>query len=305
MNQRVPTALLSVLFVGVMGLASMAIGGDYENEIRDWRAERLARLHAPDGYLNLSGLFWLDPGSYTFGAADGSDLVFPGASAPEIGRFEADAGGITMHINDDIGVIVEGERVSAVRFEPEGYESPPPAHLDTLSWYVIRRQHLLGVRLHDSENPALDALQELPYFAIDERYRVKARLKRYDEPRTVSVGTVIEGLPYRPVSPGVVEFELGGETFTLEAYESGEELFFVFGDRTSGRETYGAGRFLYSAMPGEDGETVLDFNKAYNPPCAFNDFSTCPVASPRNRINHRVEAGELYTDALYQGTTAH
>ena len=131
------------------------------------------------------------------------------------------------------------------------------------------------------------------------------RLKRYAEPRKVSVGTVIDGLPYEPESPGVVEFELDGRTFELEAYTSGDRLFFVFGDRTSGRETYGAGRFLYSQAPGEDDLTVLDFNQSYNPPCAFNDFSTCPVASPRNRLDIRVEAGERYVDALYVGDTAY
>ena len=132
-----------------------------------------------------------------------------------------------------------------------------------------------------------------------------ARLERYAEPRVVSVSTVIDGLPYRPASPGVVVFELGGQSFELEAYESGDRLFFVFGDLTSGRGTYGAGRFLYADAPGEDGLTVLDFNKAYNPPCAFNDFSTCPVASPRNRVRIRIEAGEQYTDELYLGQAAH
>ena len=105
---------------------------------------------------------------------------------------------------------------------------------------------------------------------------------------------MIEGLGWEPESPGVVTFELNGEPFELEAYASGERLFFVFGDRTNGRDTYPAGRFLYAEAPNEDGVTVLDFNLSYSPPCAFNDFSTCPVASPRNRLKTDVIAGELY-----------
>jgi hypothetical protein len=96
----------------------------------------------------------------------------------------------------------------------------------------------------------------------------------------------------------LVSFEIGGEPYELEAYESGEMLFFVFGDLTNRDETYGAGRFLYSSVPAADGLLVLDFNKSYSPPCAFNDFATCPVASPRNRLPVRIEAGERFDSAL-------
>jgi uncharacterized protein (DUF1684 family) len=123
----------------------------------------------------------------------------------------------------------------------------------------------------------------------------------YDEPRTITVDTVIEGFQQFPVSPGVLEFELDGKTYELEAQSSANNrLFIVFGDETNRGETYGAGRFIYADDPGEDGgETILDFNKAYSPPCAFNDFSTCPVASPRNRLAVRIDAGEKYDPDLH------
>ena len=111
--------------------------------------------------------------------------------------------------------------------------------------------------------------------------------------------TTIPGVGYNPMSPGIVVFEIDGESYELEAYASGENLFFVFGDRTSGRETYGAGRFVYTVWPEEGSKTVLDFNKAYNPPCAFGDFSTCPVASPQNRLPIRIEAGEKFVPELH------
>ena len=110
---------------------------------------------------------------------------------------------------------------------------------------------------------------------------------------------MIEGLGWQPESPGVVEFDLENQTFQLEAYASGEELFFVFGDRTSGRETYPAGRFLYAKLPADGELTVLDFKLAYNPPCAFNDFATCPVAAPQNRLSIRIEAGEKFDPAVH------
>ena len=170
----------------------------------------------------------------------------------------------------------------------------------------MQRDDRFAVRLRDFEHPFLATFGPLPYFDIDPTFRVTAVLRPYDAPRVVNVGTVIEGLGYHPTSPGTVEFEIAGERYDLEAYESGERLFFVFGDATNRDDTYGAGRFLYADAPDENGETTLDFNLAYSPPCAFNDFSTCPVASPRNRLPIRVEAGEKYDAALhYAAAPAH
>jgi uncharacterized protein (DUF1684 family) len=118
-------------------------------------------------------------------------------------------------------------------------------------------------------------------------------------PRVIDVDTVIEGLSYKPTSSGAVRFEIAGQTFVLEAYDAAGELFFVFGDQTSGRETYPAGRFLYAEAPDTNGKVWLDFNTAQNPPCAFNEFATCPVASPRNRMATRIEAGERYDPAAH------
>jgi uncharacterized protein (DUF1684 family) len=265
----------------------------------------MAKLRAADGYLNLAALYWLDEGRHSFGASADNDLVFPNALAERIGYLEVEDGRVTMLVNDGELVLMDQQPVRQAALEPVTDGSPVPAQMGSQFWYVIERVGKLGLRLHDLENPALERLPPMPYFDINRRFRVTGRLRTYPEPRRVSVSTVIDGLPYEPESPGVVEFELDGRAFALEAYTSGDELFFVFGDATSGRETYGAGRFLYSPAPGEDGLTVLDFNQSYNPPCAFNDFSTCPVASPRNRLDVRIEAGELYDPSLYVGEVAY
>jgi uncharacterized protein (DUF1684 family) len=169
----------------------------------------------------------------------------------------------------------------------------------SLAWTVVERVARFGIRLRDFEHPFVESFGPLPYFDIDSSLRVKAVLRRYAEPKTANVGTVIEGLGYHPESPGLVELEIDGKLYELEAYTSGEKLFYVFGDQTNRNDTYGAGRFLYSTTPGADGLTILDFNKSYSPPCAFNDFSTCPVASPRNRLPIRIEAGEKFDAVLH------
>lgn len=267
----------------------------------NWRNDRIRRLKAPGGYLNLVGLYWLSDGKSSFGSAPGNDVIFPGAIS-NIGAFEVMDGGVLMTVEDGVDVRVEGERVATVFLSDDLSDTPVTADLGSLTWTVINRDGRLAVRVRDLQGPAIEAFPPIPYFDIDREWRVTGTLRRFAEPKVINVGTVIEGLGYNPVSPGVVEFEYGGQQYSLEAYESGDELFFVFGDSTSGRETYAAGRFLYADVPGEDGQTVLDFNVAYNPPCAFNDFSTCPVANTRNRLKVAVTAGEKFDESLYAGS---
>ncbi|MCH9693846.1 MAG: DUF1684 domain-containing protein [Gammaproteobacteria bacterium] len=271
----------------------------YRAEIMQWRAERLENLLAPTGYLNQIGLYWLEPGSYSFGSAEGNDIVFPGVGDAHIGTFVVDSAGVSMSVRDGVQVRHDEQPVSEILIAADTSDAPVMISHGSLAWTVVERDERYAVRLRNFEHPFVASFGPLPYFAIDPAFRVEAVLRRYDEPQIANVGTVIEGLGYHPESPGVVEFEIGGERFELEAYASGDRLFYVFGDLTSRGVTYGAGRFLYSEMPAEDGKTVLDFNKSYSPPCAFNDFSTCPVASPRNRLPIRIEAGEKYNQSLH------
>ena len=273
-------------------------------EIMEWRAGRLERLKAPMGYLTQTGLFWLEPGMYRFGAGAENDLVFSGDAAPVVGDFLVDEEGVTMRVAPDVDVYHDEQPVSEMKMQDDTTPEPTLVTHRSLAWSVVKRDGRFAVRLRDFENPFIQTFGPLPYFDIDPALRVTAVLRAYDEPRVVNVGTVIEGLGYHPTSPGTVEFEVAGERYDLEAYESGDQLFFVFADATSRDETYGAGRFLYAQAPDENGETILDFNRAYSPPCAFNDFSTCPVASPRNRLPIRIEAGEKYNEALHYSADA-
>jgi len=278
----------------------------YEAEILEWRAGRLERLLAPNGYLTQVGLQWLDEGTYIIGADPGSDIVVPATAAARIGELKVGKDAIWLVVDEGVEVLQDGEPVSEVLMGADTSDNPVTVTHRSLAWGIIERDGPVAIRVRDYEHPFVDTFGPLPYYEIDPAYRVTADLLRYEQPRTVAVDTVIEGFQQFPVSPGIVEFELDGQRYELEPTISGDSLFFVFGDDTNRDETYGAGRFVYADLPGEDGRLVLDFNKSYSPPCAFNDFSTCPVASPRNRFPIRIEAGEKFDSNLhYSGAAAH
>lgn len=274
----------------------------YEREILDWRAERLAQLVAPEGYLTQIGLHWLKEGSYTIGAAPGNDIVVPAAAAPVIGEFRVSADGVRFLAGNGVEVLQDSRPVDDVVMGADTSDHPGVLSHGSLAWSVIERAGKLAVRIRDYEHPIVKDFGPIPYYDIDPGLRVTATLKPYDEPRKVAVDTVIEGFQQFPVAPGVAVFELDGQQYELEPTLSGDGLFFVFGDMTNRDDTYGAGRFIDTELPGDDGRLVLDFNQSYSPPCAFNDFSTCPVASPKNRLRVRIEAGEKYDPALHDAS---
>ena len=266
----------------------------YRQCLQEWKAGRVAYLMSEKGYLNLAGLFWLRDGSNTFGAGRGNDLVFPAAALPEMGTFELVGNRVEMLVLSGADVRIDDNPVSRATMLDDTSKDPSIAIFGSFAWTIIRRNNRFAVRLRDFDHPALRTFPPIVYFPTDENLRVEAMLQRYDQPRIVRVETVIEGLDYNPSSPGLLSFDIGDQAFELEAYDAGDEFLLVFGDATSGRDTYPAGRFLYADKPDKDGMVLLDFNTAQNPPCAFNAFATCPVASPKNRLAIRIPAGERY-----------
>lgn len=271
----------------------------HAQEVLEWRAGRLERLKKPTGYLNQIGLYWLEARTYSIGSGPDNDIRLPDSAANIVGEFAVSDDGVRMTVASGVEVLSDEVPVQSVVVSDDTTDAPVQLSHRSFAWTVIKRDGRFAVRVRDFEHPFVETFGPLPYFDIDPAFRVLAELHRYDAPRIANVDTVIEGLGYHPESPGVVQFEIEDQRFELEAYTSGDELFFVFGDATNRDDTYGAGRFLYAAAPGEDGMTVLDFNRSYSPPCAFNDFSTCPVASPRNRLPIRVEAGEKYDPVFH------
>ncbi len=276
----------------------------YRAEVLKWREDRLASLLAPTGYLTQIGLYWLDEGTYSMGSAKDNDIVLPGSAAGHVAVLTVDDGDVRMRVEDGVDVRLNDQPVSDIAMPADVSGEMVMVEYGSLAWSVIERGGKLAVRIRDYNHPWLESFGPIPYYPIDPKWRVEATLSRYEEPREITVNTVIEGFQQFPVAPGLVRFEIDGTEYELEPQLSGDLLFFVFGDDTNRDETYGAGRYLYAEMPPGDGTFVLDFNLAKSPPCAFNDFSTCPVASPRNRLPIRVEAGEKYDQALhYSGST--
>ncbi len=296
MKRLTALIVVGVILVSCGRAPGSADAAAYEQDVLQWRAERLARLKAPSGYLNQVGLFWLDEGSHSVGSAPGSAVRLPSAAAAEVGVFDVSEDGVRMRVSAGAEVHSGDEFVTDLLMADDTTEAPVQVTHGSIAWTVIKRDDRFAIRVRDFEHPFAKNFGPLPYFPIDPSLRLSATLERYDAPIVANVDTVIEGLGYHPESPGVVSFEIGGQRFELEAYASGERLFFVFGDATNRDDTYGAGRFLYADLPGADGKTTI----------AFNDFSTCPVASPRNRLPIRIEAGEKYDPALhYASETGH
>ncbi len=270
----------------------ISAGTDYEAEVASWRAEREAQLRADDGWLTVSGLFWLREGINTVGAAPGRDVRLPAGSAPE------SAGEIVFH--DQRAVFRSFDGVTAtyrdgaareVQMISDAGEDPAPVVIGDLSLHLIKRGARHGIRLKDKNSPARKLFTRLDWFDVDPDYRIAGDFIPYDSPREVSVVNII-GDVEKMQSPGYVVFRLGGEEHSLEPVTTGKgRLFFIFRDGTSGGETYKPGRFLYADAP-RDGKVVLDFNRAINPPCAFTAYATCPLPTKRNYLKVRIEAGE-------------
>ena len=272
----------------------------YRDSVTSWHAARVEGLKSASGWLNLAGLYWLNEGTNTFGSGADQDLVLPAGRSPaHAGQFILRGDQVTVHVAPGVEMTSMGLAVEQLLLRDDEEGEPTVLTYGNLALFAIKRMDRLGIRLRDYEHPALDAFPGIETYPVETSWRVAAELIPYPEPRRVAVDTVVEGLGWDPLAPGVVEFELNGEKHSLEVFESGEDFFILFADATNGIETYPAGRFLYADRVNADGLTVLDFNKAYNPPCAFNDFATCPLPPRRNHLEIAIPAGERFSEALH------
>jgi hypothetical protein len=252
----------------------------YRAEVAEWRRQRDMELRADGGWLTVTGLFWLHEGANPFGSGPSNEIVLPNDPALKSGAaFILEHGKVVMRMDG---------RSRDLRADSE--ESADIVTLASLSLSVIQRGDRYGIRLKDRNSRLRREFAGLRYFPLSESYRVSARF--VPDARKIPIPNVLGQTEDTP-SPGYVEFELEGRKLRLTPVEeSPNELFFIFRDLTSGRQTYGSGRFLDTAMP-KDGRVELDFNKAYNPPCAFTPYATCPLPPKQNRLPVRIAAGEL------------
>jgi uncharacterized protein (DUF1684 family) len=274
-----------------------AAGADLNAErsrIEVWQARRVRELTSDNGWLTLVGLFWLQQGDNTFGRAPSNALTLDNASlAATAGSFVVSGHQVRFVAQPGSGVTHAGEPVSSLELTSDAGGEPTVLSSGTLRFFIIERAGNLGVRVRDVNNPRRVQFPGLSYFPVSTDWVFNARFEPYDPVRHVRIVNIL-GMEEDLVSPGAVVFNKGGREWRLDTVleqPGDQQLFIMFADGTSGHETYGAGRFLYIPLPSA-GRAQLDFNQAYNPPCALNDFATCPLPPPQNRLQLRIEAGE-------------
>jgi uncharacterized protein (DUF1684 family) len=266
----------------------------YAKEIDEWRAKRLASLTSESGWLTLVGLFWLKEGKNSFGSDAGNDIVAPKVP-PRAGDFVLANGAVTFQTAHPNLFTVDGAPVSSVELKTDFDEKPTIVRFGSLSFQIIKREDRLGVRVKDRDNPDRANFRGLEYFPLNSKWRIEARFEPYNPPKPVPILNVLNMETDEP-SPGAVAFEVDGKTYRLDAItEKGNpQLFMIFADDTRGTETYGAGRYLYVDQPDANNRLVIDFNQAFNPPCAFTNFATCPLPPKQNILTLAIEAGEKF-----------
>lgn len=281
---------LPLLLASVVGAGP---GEAYRQEVEAWRRAREARLAAEGGWLSVVGLDWLSEGENRFGSDPKLPVVLPAGKAPALAGVLVVAGGtVTLKAEAEAGITLDGQPVTTRVLRTDAEGRPDVLRLGSLTFHVIKRGERLAVRLKDADSAARRAFKGVPAYPVKPAFRIEGRFVPYDPPREIPIASVI-GTTEPMRCPGRVVFRLGGREVSLEpVLEPGaDELFFIFRDATSGRQTYPAGRFLYAPLP-KDGKVVLDFNRAVNPPCAFTAFATCPLPPRQNWLPVAVPAGE-------------
>jgi uncharacterized protein (DUF1684 family) len=274
-------ALAHALSAAALALAILAMNQASSTEDpaaawRAWRERREARLRDPEGWLALAGLHWLTEGENRLDGLPGT--------------FVLRGGRVTLRAGPGDGYSLEGAPVTERTVASDATPKPDRLHLSTRVVQVIERGGAVAVRVWDAASPALRSFHGIETFPYDPRLRIEARWEPYPSPREVEQPSAA-GPPQKALAPGKARFTVGGKELSLEPVLEDDSLLFVFKDATAPAETYGAGRFLTTALPA-GGKVVLDFNRAYNPPCAFTPYATCPLPDRQNVLPVRIEAGE-------------
>jgi len=276
-------------------MASRAPDADYVAEVDAWRQGRYAHLRQPMSWLSLVGLEWLRDGENRVGTAAGANLRLP-SGPPVAGWLRLDGGRVTATAEGGSGLTNEGRAVQDLGLvsdldAPED-GGPTILELGALRMCLVRRGNRFGLRVWDTHAPALREFRGIPHYPVDPAWRVTARFDPAAWGERFEVPDVLGHVEDEPL-PGTVVLEVDGREHRIRALDGGDgQLWLVFGDTTNGETTYHGGRFVYTEPPGADGSVVVDFNRAYNPPCVFSPYATCPLPPAENRLTIRIEAGE-------------
>ena len=271
------------------------IGANYKQEIEHYRAWRVN--DDKQNWATLAGLFWLKPGANTFGTAADNALVFPkGKTAAHAGEFDFENGDVTVKLAKGVSGKIDGKPVTtaSMKSDKDGAQKPAILEMGTLQMRIIQRGQRTGLRLKDLANPTLKTFHPPQWYPVDTAYHVVATWEPGDGKRKIIVPNVLGDATPVTVS-GTAHFTLNGKQYAMIPFEGdpNKSVEFIFSDETTNKETYPAGRMV-DAGPVKDGKIVIDFNEAYNPPCAVTAFATCPIAPKENRLAAPVRAGAKY-----------
>lgn len=286
-----------VLAVVFASLISARAQSDYVKAVEKWRSDAEASLKKETGWLTVAGLFWLKEGINTVGAGENFDVrLTDNFKRGKFGEIDFKNGAATLKVESGVEAQSDGKSISApVDLVSDEKEKPTEIRTGSQMFYLIRREDRFGIRLKDSNSEARRNFKGRHWFPIDKSCKVTARFEAFPEPKEVMIPNVLGG-NFKMKSPGLLKFTVKGKECSLQPVtEDDGTLFIIFSDMSNRNETYKSGRFLYADKP-VNGEAVLDFNKAENPPCAFTPYATCPLPPPQNKLEVEVKAGEKRYD---------
>ena len=263
----------------------------YDAEILKFRQEREAALKTDNGWLTIAGLWFLTQPETTFGSDPLNDIVLPERAPARAGTFILRDGNVAVNAASGVTFELSGKTMTSATLKPDGQGPPDRISFGDLQLWVHNSGERLSIRLRDKNGPLRKQFSGTTWFPIDAAYRVEAAYEPYPAPRIIQVPNILGDLERMPI-PGIVSFTLKGQAQKLEPVAEAGRFWFIFRDLTSQKETYPAARFLYTPAP-VGGKMILDFNKAENPPCAYNPYTTCPLPTAQNRLRIRIEAGEM------------
>lgn len=266
---------------------------EYFNEIKNWHKKRVKNLKKENGWLNLVGLYWLKEGENKFGSDKSNDIDFPiGKSSPFIGSFFLKDSVVTIKVNSGVEVFLENcEQVTKMELKHDLQPSTTILDHGSLRFFVIKRGKRFGIRLRDLDAELVKKFTGIETYPINSDWKIEAKFESYNPSKIISVPNII-GTIDEEKSPGALIFSIDNEEYKLDVLDAGKSYFVIFADETSGNETYGGGRFLYVDKPDSSGKIYIDFNKAYNPPCVFTKYATCPLPPKQNHLKIEITAGE-------------
>lgn len=268
-----------------------AVDPAYQRSFEKWRGDLVEDLKQE--WLPLAGLFWLKPGENSFGTDAKNAIVFPKGPA-HAGAFTLQGQVVTVKLAPGVNAVIAGKPATTAELQPDTADNPTVVELGNLRFHAIIRGERIGIRLKDLDSDAVRQFRGAQFFPLDLSYRVTASFLPSDGKQTVEVPNVLGDVSPTPIA-GTAVFKLNGQELRLTDLggDAAKGLFFVFSDPTSKTDTYPGGRFLKTG-PVTNGTVVLDFNRAYNPPCAVTPYATCPLAPKENRLSVTIPAGEQY-----------